>query len=191
MWIKDYLGTIQFDPAEELMEIPNHSAFFILSPDNRLTNIFACVCVLWMGWSVYIDRWCGIWMVSLGYRWWRQLRHALKCYSHALLQLHFTGAIDHAIVDILHREYLFKRLLLDLCCRTCSNSCLHEQESPVLSSSKTHDAVIPYSLLEWEKVIAMTLHLHTVWGRPLPFLLWLKNETNLRWRVKLVDGVNE
>jgi len=55
-------------------------------------------------------------MVSLGYRWWRQLCHALKCYSHALLQLHFTVTIDHAIVDILHREYLFKQLLLDLCC---------------------------------------------------------------------------
>ena len=34
-WLKDYLGTIQFDPKEELQEIPNHSAFFILSPDNR------------------------------------------------------------------------------------------------------------------------------------------------------------
>ena len=33
-WVKDYFGTIQLDPKEELKEIPNHSAFFILSPDN-------------------------------------------------------------------------------------------------------------------------------------------------------------
>lgn len=34
-WLKEYLGTLQLDPKEELQEIPNHSAFFILSPDNR------------------------------------------------------------------------------------------------------------------------------------------------------------
>lgn len=56
MWIKDYLGTIQFDPAEELMEIPNHSAFFILSPDNRLTNILhVSVYCVWVEVSISID----------------------------------------------------------------------------------------------------------------------------------------
>ena len=34
-WFTDYIGTIQFDPNTELAEIPNHSAFFILSPENR------------------------------------------------------------------------------------------------------------------------------------------------------------
>ncbi len=34
-WVKDYFGTFQLDPNEELKEIPNHSSFFILSPDNR------------------------------------------------------------------------------------------------------------------------------------------------------------
>lgn len=34
-WFTDYIGTIEFDPKNELAEIPNHSAFFILSPDNR------------------------------------------------------------------------------------------------------------------------------------------------------------
>jgi voltage-dependent calcium channel L type alpha-1D len=33
-WFSDYIGTIQFDPTRELAEIPDHSAFFILSPDN-------------------------------------------------------------------------------------------------------------------------------------------------------------
>ncbi|CAI8010565.1 Voltage-dependent L-type calcium channel subunit alpha-1C [Geodia barretti] len=33
-WFTDYIGTIQFDPTKELAEIPDHSAFFILSPDN-------------------------------------------------------------------------------------------------------------------------------------------------------------
>jgi hypothetical protein len=33
-WFTNYIGTIQFDPKTELAEIPNHSAFFILSPDN-------------------------------------------------------------------------------------------------------------------------------------------------------------
>ena len=34
-WFTDYIGTIQLDPTKELAEIPNHSAFFIISPDNR------------------------------------------------------------------------------------------------------------------------------------------------------------
>ena len=34
-WFTDYIGTIQLDPKKELAEIPDHSAFFILSPDNR------------------------------------------------------------------------------------------------------------------------------------------------------------
>ena len=48
-WLKDYLGTIQFNPKEELEEIPNHSAFFILSPDNR----FVCVCVCVTGVALF------------------------------------------------------------------------------------------------------------------------------------------
>jgi hypothetical protein len=34
-WIKDYSGTIVFNPANELKEIPSHSSFFALAPDNR------------------------------------------------------------------------------------------------------------------------------------------------------------
>lgn len=34
-WVKEYFGTIQFDPNKELACIPAHSSFFILSPDNR------------------------------------------------------------------------------------------------------------------------------------------------------------
>ena len=41
-WFRDYIGTIQFDPTKELAEIPGHSAFFILSPDNRYICIEFC-----------------------------------------------------------------------------------------------------------------------------------------------------
>ena len=34
-WMKEYSGTLVFNPAHELKEIPNHSSFFILAPDNR------------------------------------------------------------------------------------------------------------------------------------------------------------
>ncbi len=34
-WVIGYVGTIQLNPAKELAEIPEHSSFFILSPDNR------------------------------------------------------------------------------------------------------------------------------------------------------------
>ena len=33
--MKEYSGTLVFNPADELKEIPNHSSFFILAPDNR------------------------------------------------------------------------------------------------------------------------------------------------------------
>lgn len=38
-WVKDYVGTIQLNPKKELLEIPYHSSFFILSPDNRLREL--------------------------------------------------------------------------------------------------------------------------------------------------------
>ena len=41
-WFTDYIGTIQFDPTKELAEIPDHSAFFILSPDNRYVCVAFC-----------------------------------------------------------------------------------------------------------------------------------------------------
>ena len=34
-WLYQYLGTIEFDPRNELKEIPLHSSFFILAPENK------------------------------------------------------------------------------------------------------------------------------------------------------------
>ena len=40
-WIKEYSGTIVFNPANELKEIPNHSSFFALAPDNRYSRNYS------------------------------------------------------------------------------------------------------------------------------------------------------
>ncbi|XP_019855146.1 PREDICTED: voltage-dependent L-type calcium channel subunit alpha-1D-like isoform X2 [Amphimedon queenslandica] len=39
-WLSNYFGSIIIDPRLELKEIPAHSAFFILAPDNRLRVYF-------------------------------------------------------------------------------------------------------------------------------------------------------
>jgi len=39
-WMKDYFGSFQLDPRQELAKIPPHSSFFIFDHENRyLKNI--------------------------------------------------------------------------------------------------------------------------------------------------------
>ena len=106
-----------------------------------------------------------------------QLRNALNCCSHA----HSTSiAIDHASVGALH-EFCPNDFYFTSVVESTTNSCFHEQESPILTAGKIV-SITCTKLFECGIAIAVTLHIQfqpTEVARP--FLLRRGNEANLYW----------